>query len=291
MIAEDRLNPTKTLVIVDGYKDIEALADGRVATGDWRFALSGGPVIPRFRPFLHELHAPIAEIPIMTFLAAREAGAPLALLPAIVLSGSQHGYLFHDPKRPITELSQLIGKRVAIRAFSVTTAAWIRDILQTEHGVDPADIEWVTFEPPHVASFINPPNVVRAPPGTTAASLLRDGGVAAAVLRQLGTDDHFLPLLPEAPVAAWMACDGTVQINHMMCVTKDFAAENADAVDTFMTAIAASASASAERSFHIGRAAVDHSLDRAIACALRQGIIQHPVRPDELYRGNGLDQH
>jgi 4,5-dihydroxyphthalate decarboxylase len=277
-------------VILDDYAAAHGLRHGRSGTEGARFKLSGGPVVPRFRPFLEKMDVPIAEIPIMTFLAAKEAGTPIALLPAVVLAGSQHQYLFHEPSRGLRSPRDLVGRRVAIRAYSVTTAAWVRDILQLEHGVEPSEIEWVSFEPPHVAGFPNPASVVQAPKGTTPASLLRDGGVAAAVLRQVDDGDCFAPLIPDAAAAgkAWMDREGAVQINHMVCVTRDFAAAAGPIVSEFLEAMQKSSASGTDKPFLIGRSAVDRSLERAIACALRQDIIKKPVRADDLYAGNGL---
>ena len=52
--------------------------------------------------------------------------------------------------------SDLAGKRVGLRAYTVTTATWVRGILAEDYGLDLSKVEWITFEDPHVAEYRDP---------------------------------------------------------------------------------------------------------------------------------------
>lgn len=262
--------PTPLRVILENHA---LLRDPQGLPG---LVLRPGPIIPQFRPFLETLNAEIAELPIMTFLAAREAGVPISLLPAAVLYGGQHRFLWRHRDRPVSAQC-LAGKRIAIRSFSVTTAAWIRDILQEEHGVDPASIQWAECEPAHVAGFSPPEHVDQSYHGTSPEALLRAGEVDAAVLRRPQPDDPFVQLIPNADAAsgAWEARQGAVQLNHIICTRRAFVQDRLHCVEDFLSRLIPPAITA--------RAELAPSLHRALACALRQGVIREPMSVEQLY--------
>ena len=74
----------------------------------------------------------------------------------------------------------LEGKRVWVRAYSVTTGIWTRGILQNEYGVDLSKIIWVVDDEEHVQSVQLPPTVVQAPAGRSLADLMAAGELHAA---------------------------------------------------------------------------------------------------------------
>jgi hypothetical protein len=84
----------------------------------------------------------------------------------------QHATLAYNPGRGPLSPDQLAGKRVGMRSYSVTTAAWVRGILADDHGVDLGQVNWVTLEEPHVAEFRDPPNATRMPPGKDLQAML-----------------------------------------------------------------------------------------------------------------------
>ena len=75
------------------------------------------------------------------------------LLPAVLVSRGQHHTIAYNPERGDLKPSDLTGKRVGLRAYTVTTATWVRGILADEYGVDLNKVEWITFEDPHVAEY------------------------------------------------------------------------------------------------------------------------------------------
>ncbi|WP_345790833.1 ABC transporter substrate-binding protein [Devosia litorisediminis] len=254
------------------------------ATSDVAFDFLPGKPVTYFRRFFQKLDIDIAEVPIMTFLIARERGVPVALLPAIVLGGSQHEYLFRNATSDLGSPADLAGRRIGVRSYSVTTVAWLRDILQREHGVDPSTITWVTFEPPHLPILKDLPNVVAAPAGISCDEMLAVGQLDAAVLRAVPTGRNFVHVI-EDPVAAgdaWCKREAGLQINHMVAVPRAFASANPEAVSAFMAGLRASARRAGKENL-IGLDSIRHSLELSIQCAVRQGLIHSEPQIDQLF--------
>ena len=49
-----------------------------------------------------------------------------------------------------------LANRWVLRAYTVTTATWVRGILANDYGLDLSKVEWVTFEDPHVVEYRDP---------------------------------------------------------------------------------------------------------------------------------------
>lgn len=277
----------KVTALLDDYAQTRALKCGAVSAEGLDIEFLPGRPVSHFKRLVRTLDIDIAEIPIMTFLMGVERGLPLELLPVVVLGGFQHGFLYRHKDRSNLNPHRLEGKVIGIRAYSVTTATWLRDILEQEYGIDRALVNWLAFEEPHFSDFQNPPNVKHASEGETAEDMLERGEIDAVVLRAVPTDRPFEPMIPDAPEAGvkWRQRHGGIQINHMIAVRSEFARRHPAAVNAFMAALAGSANRDADSDPNtalMGRDAVQPSLNLAIQCALRQGIITREMSADQL---------
>src|ERR1700740_3710353 len=106
-----------------------------------------------FKQVVRDAKYDLAELAIVTYVQAKSFNKPYVLLPAVVVSRGQHHTIAYNPERGELKPSDLNGKRVGVRAYTVTTGTWVRGILREEYGVDEKKIHWVTFEDPHVAEF------------------------------------------------------------------------------------------------------------------------------------------
>lgn len=224
---------TRLRTLLGDYPVTAALKRGAVASPD--VALDFADVkVPNtaFRRVVRDLEFDVAELAIVTFLMAKAQGVPLTLLPAVVLARFQHPFIVHDAARGTLAPQDLAGKRVGIRSWTVTTAAWIKAILAADHGVDLDAVRWVTFEDAHVAGFADPPGVERAAAGKDLLGMLRAGEIDAAVIPAPPPDPTIRPLIPdpEAAARAWQARTGAIQVNHMVVVSSSLAATDPDAV-------------------------------------------------------------
>jgi 4,5-dihydroxyphthalate decarboxylase len=175
-----------------------------------------------FKRVVRDLEFDVAELAIVTFLLAKAHGKPLRLLPAVVTARFQHPFLVYNADRDELRPEQLAGRRVGLRSYSVTTAAWVRGILADDYGVDLDRVKWVTFEEPHVAEFRDPPNVERAPAGKEMVAMLLAGELDAAIVGETPKNEKLKPLIPDPQAAAqaWHKRTGAIQINHMVCLKK-----------------------------------------------------------------------
>jgi 4,5-dihydroxyphthalate decarboxylase len=284
--------PVELATLLGDYPATAALKSGAIASPAVRLAFA--PVrrpAHAFKNVVRNLEFDVAELAIMTFLAAKAHGKPLVLLPAVVLARYQHPYLVYNTERGPLAPQDLPGKRVGIRAYSVTTATWVRGILADEFGVDTSRIRWITFEEPHVAEFQDPPNVERAPAGKVVEAMLLAGELDAAVLASPKLPDPRLArLVPDADGAAhaWGARHHAIQVNHMIAVKSSLSQAQPEVVREVYRMLKASREQSGEPhtpidftpfGFERNRRNVEVALD----CAWRHGILATRLRVDDLF--------
>src|SRR3954453_4311623 len=90
----------------------------------------------QFKQIVRDAKYDFAELAIVTYLQAKAYGKPYVLLPAVLVSRGQHHTIAYNAERGPLGPSDLNGKRVGIRAYTVTTATWVRGILASDYGVD-----------------------------------------------------------------------------------------------------------------------------------------------------------
>ncbi|MSQ18882.1 MAG: hypothetical protein EXR39_04835 [Betaproteobacteria bacterium] len=174
-----------------------------------------------FKRVVRDFEFDCAELAIVTFLMAKAHGKPFVLLPTVVMGRFQHPYLVYNAERGVIGPSDLNGKRIGIRSYSVTTVTWLRGILANGFGFDVDSVQWVTFEEAHVAEFRDPPTVRRAPEGKDLVSMLLAGEIDAAVVGDRLPDDPRLKTVfpdPQAAARQWREKNNALQINHMVVV-------------------------------------------------------------------------
>lgn len=205
--------------LLGDYPVAAALKKGDVSSPlvDFQFADVKVPN-SAFKRLVREKEFDFSELAIVTYLQAKSFGTPYLLLPATVVGRGQHHTLAYNPENGPLRPQDLNGKRVGVRAYSVTTATWVRGILARDYGIDLDSVKWVTFEDPHVAKYKDPPTATRAPAGKEIARMLLDGELDAAVLGDKLPDPRLKHLIPEAETVAraWAAKNGGVPINHMV---------------------------------------------------------------------------
>lgn len=244
-----------------------------------------------FKRVVRDLEFDVAELAIVTFLMAKARGVPLTLLPAVVLARFQHPFLVHDASRGPLAPEDLAGRRIGLRSWTVTTAAWVRAILTREHGVDPARMAWTATEDAHVAGFVDPPNVTRAAPGRDLVAMLRAGEIDAAVVGARFDDPSIRPVIPDpaASARAWQQKHGAIQINHMLAVRSSLVHDRPEVVREVWRLLVESRRADAARpadgvdTTPFGIEANRRNLEVVIGVVHEQGLIPRPISVDELF--------
>lgn len=137
------------------------------------------PQIAAYRRMVRKLEFDVCEIAPTTYIMARALGAPFVALPIFVSRGFHHGGLLVRPDANIRIPKDLEGKKVGVRAYSVTTGVWTRGILIDEYGLDSSKVTWVVDDEEHVQELKLPPNVVHAPEGTSLIEMMANGEISA----------------------------------------------------------------------------------------------------------------
>jgi len=236
-----------------------------------------------FKRVVRNLEFDVSEMAIMTHLIAKAHGKPYRLLPFVVLARFQHPFLVYNAARGTLAPEDLHGKRVGVRSYSVTTGAWIRQILAEDHRIDLARIHWITFEEAHVAEFRDPPNVRRAPAGKDILGMLRAGELDAAITGAIPKDENIQPLIrdPEAAGKRWSEKHGAIQLNHLVVVKSSVSRDMADEV--YRLLVESKKAAGNPPMLPHGLEANRRNLEVAIDCAYKQALIPRRFSVDELF--------
>jgi 4,5-dihydroxyphthalate decarboxylase len=286
-------DPVTLSALLGDYPLTRALRRGEVTSPLVRLDLAevASPAAA-FKRVVRDLAFDVAELAIVTFLLAKAHGKPLVLLPAVVLGRFQHRYLVYDRTRGPMAPTDLPGRRVGVRSYSVTTGTWLRGILAEEWGIDIGRITWVTLEEPHVAEFRDPPSVQRARPGASLLEMLLAGEIDAAIVSGGdGTDPSVVPLIPDPAGAAraWYGKHGAIQVNHMVTVAASLSRSQPQAVREVYRLLAESKRAAGPPVAGVvdtapfGFEANRRNLEVAVDYVYRQRLIPRRFTVDELF--------
>lgn len=293
--AEENRGETAMKVLLGDYPNTRPLKSGavRIPQLDLEFADVKLPH-SAFKRVVRDLEFDIAELAIVTYLQAKAYGKPLVLIPAVVMGQMPHPCLVFNADRGRIAPSDLPGLRVGVRAYSVTTVAWVRGILANEYGVDLDRIRWITFEDPHVAEYKDPPTAERAPAGKKLVDMLLAGELDAAIVapRDL-TDARLQSVIPDAKAAAgaWCRKRGVLPINHMVVATEKILGTAASGVGLFYQGLiesreaAVAAEATGLEMVRFGVETLRPSLQIIIDYAAQQRLIPRALAVDDLFDG------
>jgi 4,5-dihydroxyphthalate decarboxylase len=103
------------------------------------------------------------------------------------------------PDSGIAKPKDLEGRKVGVRAYSVTTGVWTRGILIDEYGLDSSKVTWVVDDEEHVTQMQLPPNVFHAPAGSSLVDMMSKGEIQAGFAGNAGLGRA------GAPTAGWEA--------------------------------------------------------------------------------------
>jgi 4,5-dihydroxyphthalate decarboxylase len=193
------------------------------------------PQIAAFRRMVRQVEFDVCELAPTTYIIARAYGAPFVALPVFVLRRFHHSGLLVRPDSGIKTPKDLEGRKVGVRAYSVTTGVWTRAVLMDEYGLDSSKVTWVVDDEEHVTQLKLPSNVIHTPPGRSLAEMMADGELAAGFHGNAGVgrsgsptegwktvEAHYPDLFPDAETleADWYARTGIYPM-HGTLVVKD----------------------------------------------------------------------
>ena len=297
------------------YPHTKGLKDGTVAVPGVQFEhVEISPIIGAFRRMCRTLDFDVCEMAITTYLTAKVYDKPFTALPIFVLRQFHHSPIVYNKKSGVQSPKDLEGKKVGVRAYTVTTGVWTRGILATEYGVDLDKINWVVVDEDHVQEYRKPANVIERP-GANLAEMLVAGELAAAIGVGKVDSPDVKPLIPDAAAAeaAWYRKTGIYPLNHTVVIKDEllksdpslaprlfagFEAAKAQFLKQLSssTELPADAQAIAKRRsivgddpFPNGLGANRQALEAIIRFAHEQKILPRTVKPEEMFASNTLD--
>src|SRR5262245_12855353 len=297
------------------YPHTKKLKDGTVTAPGIRLDhVEVSPITGAFRRMCRGLEFDVCEMAITTYLTAREHAKAFTALPVFVLRQFHHSPIASNARSGVASPKDLEGKRVGVRAYTVTTGVWARGILATEYGVDLDKVTWVVVDEEHVQEYRKPANVEERP-GANLGEMVAQGELAAAIGAGKVDSPDVRPLIPNAAEAeaAWYRKTGIYPLNHTV-VVKDsllaadpslaprlFAAFKA-AKAPFLARLAAGADLSPEEQALAKRRAVvgddplpyglarnRTAIDAVIRFAVDQQILPQAVKAEDMFARNTLD--
>jgi 4,5-dihydroxyphthalate decarboxylase len=238
--------------VVGPYRYLDSLKSGHIAVAGTELAfIEINPLIAAYRRMVRELAYDVCELAVTTYIVAKSFGKGFTALPLPLNRMFHFGDIQVGLDTGIDRPADLAGKRVGVRAYTVTTGVWVRGILQSEFGVDPASITWITDDEEHVGEFVAPPNVAGSG-GTSLVDLFQAGKIDAAFSGRAGlgrtgapregwdkggaapvavqTTRPFRALFPNAAELdrAWYLRTGIYPIHGVLCVRDSVLAERPD---------------------------------------------------------------
>jgi 4,5-dihydroxyphthalate decarboxylase len=202
------------------YPHTQGLKDGTVTAPDLRLEhVEVSPIVGAFRRMVRSLEFDVSEMAITTYLTAKAYGKPFTALPVFIMRQFHHAPIVYNVRSGVQQPKDLEGKKVGVRAYTVTTGVWARGILATEYGLDLDKVTWVVVDEEHVQEYRKPSNVEERPKANL-AEMVSTGELAAAIGAGKVDSPDVKPLIPNAAEAeaAWYRKTGIYPVNHTVVV-------------------------------------------------------------------------
>ena len=108
-------------------------------------------------------------------------------IPIFVKRMFRHSYIYINKKNGIRRPSDLNGRRVGVQTWITSAALWAKGMLEDDHGVDLASIEWVAWQPVRIPDW-KAPNWLKltiAPAGRDQFDLLASSEIDAGITTEI----------------------------------------------------------------------------------------------------------
>lgn len=195
------------------------------------------PIIAAYRRMIRDLEFDVCELAPVSYLMARQEGVAITAIPVFLNRRFHHEDVQCAAGSGIRVPRDLEGRRVGVRAYSVSTGVWVRGALAEEYGVAHERITWVVDDDDHVEGRV-PANVERVTDGRSLGELLRAGELDAALTGNAGTGragapranwtatpapEDTYPLFPDSQVlsADWYVRTGIYPLHSVIAIRSD----------------------------------------------------------------------
>ena len=165
-----------------------------------------------FKRVVRDLEFDVAEIALMTYLMARSRGVPLRLLPVVIFGRNPLPYLVCAATRRV-QPGDLGGCRIGVRAYTTTTAIWIRALVTELCGVD-FRARRMDHHRGGTRRGVTEPPAVRRDPSADLVAMLREGALDAVIVDPVPGEPWCVPVVEdaEAMYGAWRQRSGACAV-------------------------------------------------------------------------------
>lgn len=171
-----------TLAVGD-YEITRPLKDGTVqAEGIDLTVLTGMDSITRHWRFLRNNEFDAAEVSGSSYIVSRDRGMPFRAIPIFPHRRFRHGFIYINKNKGISKPTDLIGRKIGVKAYQVTAILWLRGMLEHDYGVPHKSIDWyadldedIDFKPPEGL------RLTRVPDDKSIETMLAEGELDAVL--------------------------------------------------------------------------------------------------------------
>jgi 4,5-dihydroxyphthalate decarboxylase len=282
------------------YPHLRALRDGRVTVPGIEFDhVEVKPdIIAAFRRMCRTLEFDVSEMAVVTYFVARHYGLPMTAIPVVVSASVHDGRsLVYNENAGVRVPKDLEGKKVGLRAYTVTGGVWARGFL-AEQGVDLDKVTWVLGDDEHVEAYMkDAPANVEYRMGADLKKLLVEGEVAGGIQIPAGDPLYIKEFFPNADAKGIETFQrtGVYRLSHLVVIKDSVIAEHPDLPRNLFNALKASKSewlatlaeppAPHQERMLIGMPALRKSLEALMNHAVAQKVLPRPLDLDAIFEG------
>jgi 4,5-dihydroxyphthalate decarboxylase len=108
-------------------------------------------------------------------------------IPIFVKRMFRHSYIYINKRSGIRKPSDLNGKRIGLQTWITSAALWAKGMLEDDHGVDLASIEWIAARPAYAPDWKAPAwlKLAVAPADADQFDLLAKGELDAGITTEI----------------------------------------------------------------------------------------------------------
>lgn len=212
---------------IANYGHTTTLKDGTFTSDEFQLTHTEiSPVPMIFRRMVRNLEFDIAEMALATYICSKHHKKGFTALPVFLTRAFYHGGIMCNVNSGINKPSDLNGKKIGTRSYTLTPGIWTKAILQTEHNVDLDSITWVLSGDEHVAEYQTPPGVISSE-NDDLGEMLLSGEVDAVIGAGSIESPDAVPLFenPEDLDSDWYTKTHIYPISHLLVVKDDLLIE------------------------------------------------------------------
>ena len=217
------MGPLNLHAAIANYGHTTTLKDGTFTSDEFELTHTEiSPVPMIFRRMVRNLEFDIAEMALATYICSKHYKKGFTALPVFLTRAFYHGGIICNANSGIKKPSDLNGKKIGTRSYTLTPGIWTKAILQTEHNVDLDTVTWVLSGDEHVAEYQTPSGVISSEQNDLGKMLL-SGEVDAVIGAGTIDSPDAVPLFedPDKLDSIWYNKTKIYPISHLLVVKDD----------------------------------------------------------------------